>query len=390
MAFDEAELMDAAKAQTGLSDFGPEHFREGLGVLVRSLNTEAKLKPEYEPMIRYRIMEQLIKRLHMQVVFNQHPEILEEKIEAPICIIGSPRSGSSIMHEIWSMDPANRTPQAWEVWNPLPPPETATYHSDPRIAERQAQFDAIYAAYPELRSMHRMGATLPSEDVEMTTLEFASVVFIVDCYLPGYSRWLYADSNYAPVFESQKRYMQLLQWRAPGAPWVLKSLHNVHYMDKFLATFPDARVIWLHRDPLSALGSGAHLATTMTMPGANGLDPHAIARDVAHWSVVHHDKTVDIHEQGMLKPENVFHVHFRAFVKDHVAMVARIYEHFGMTLSPEAETRMREYVASHSAEQHGKHVYNLADMGLDENEYRQKFARYQRAFDSPDDAESVA
>lgn len=385
--FNEEALLQAARTQTGLADFGPPHFREGLGILVRALNTESQLKPETVPMVQHRIMEQLTKRLQMQVWFNKHPEILKEKIERPVCIIGSPRSGSSIMHELLSLDPANRAPAAWEVWNPLPPPETASYHSDPRIKERQAQFDAIYEAFPAMRSMHRMGATLPSEDVEMTSLDFASVVFFVDCYMPSYTRWLFSEVDYTPVFKGLRRYLQLLQWRAPGAPWVLKTLYNMHYMKAFLAEFPDARVVWLHRDPLSALGSGAHLATTFTMAGAQGLNIADVARDVAKWSVAHHDRTVDVFEQNLLKPEQVFNVRFPDFVKDHVAMVSRIYDHFGMTLRPEAAQRMRDYLKTHTAEQHGKHHYTLAELGLDSAEYRQKLARYQRYFDLPNEKE---
>ncbi len=380
LLFDEAELLDAARKETGLSDFGPTHFLEGLRVLIKATSEEAHLKPEFVPMARYRIMEQLTKRLRVQDWFNRHPEILKEKIEAPICILGSPRSGSSIMHELWSLDPSNRTPQAWEVWNPTPPPEAATYHTDPRIAQRQAQFDAIYAMMPELRSMHRMGATLPSEDVEMTSMDFASVVFFVDNYLPSYSRWLYDEIDFAPVFAGLRRHLQLLQWHAPGAPWVLKSLYNMHYMKAFLGEFPDARIIWLHRDPLAAMGSGAHLALTMTMAQSEGLDPKAVARDIAHWSVMQHERTVDVQESGVLKPEQFINIRFPEFVKDHVGTVAKIYEHFGMKLSAEAAQKMRDYLASHSAEQHGKHQYSLADLGLDAAEYKKKFERYMTYF----------
>jgi Sulfotransferase family len=380
MLFEEAELLEAARRETGLDDFGPGHFRDGLGVLIRALSTEAKLKPEAVPYQRQRILEQLSKRLRLQDCFTRHPEILQEKVEKPIFILGSPRSGSSIMHELWSLDPANRTPQAWEVYNPLPPPETASYHTDPRIAERQGHFDAIYAMMPALRSMHRMGATLPSEDVEITSMDFASVVFFVDTYLPSYSRWLYDEVDYAPVFAGLRRYLQLLQWRAPGAPWVLKSLYNMHYMKAFLAEFPDARIIWLHRDPLAAMGSGAHLALTMTMGQADGLDPVAVARDIAHWSVMQHERSVDVQESGMLRPEQFVNIRFPDFVKDQVATIAGIYAHFGMELRPEIARKMRDYLAQHTAEEHGKHTYSLGDLGLDAAEYRRKFERYQAYF----------
>lgn len=386
--FDEDKLFAEARAATGLDDFGPEYFRVGLKVLNTALAEEAQLSPAAVGKAHYQIMEQLTKRLRMQDWFRRHPEIEREKIEAPIFILGSPRSGSSIMHELLSLDPANRAPAAWEVWNPTPPPEAATYHTDPRIAERQAFFDAIYAAVPELRSMHRMGATLPSECVEMTSMEFASVVFFVDFYIPSYSRWLYDEADFAQVFASHKRFLQLLQWRAPGAPWVLKSLYNMHYMDAFVAAYPDARVIWLHRDPLKALASGAHLASVMTRGSSATVDPLASARDAAHWSVVQHGRMVDVQERRLIPPERLINVQFGDFVRDHAGTVRRIYAHFGRELSAAAEQAMRRYLQEHTADQHGRHRYSMADMGLDEVEYRQKLARYQQYFDVPNEGEA--
>jgi len=385
--FDEQELLAAARAETGLDDFGDDYFLTGLSVLNHALATEAQLKPEAIPGVRYQIMEQLTKRLRIQDWFNRYPEILQQKVEAPIFILGSPRSGSSIMHELLSLDPANRAPAAWEVWNPTPPPETATYHSDARIAQRQAFFEAIYAAMPEMRSMHRMGATLPSECVEMTSLEFASVVFFVGYYLPSYSRWLYDEADFSKVFASHRRYLQLLQWRAPGAPWVLKSLYNMHYMDDFLRAYPDARIIWLHRDPIKALASGAHLSSVAGRASSDSIDPSLNARDAAHWSVIQHNRMVDVQERKLVPPERLINIHFADFVKDHAGTVKKIYAHFGRELSPLAEQEMRDYVRENTAEKHGKHSYSLAEIGLDENDYRAKLARYQSYFNVANEGE---
>src|SRR5205814_6421672 len=168
--FEQEELLEEAASETGLSNFGPDHFREGLGVLIESLTNDSALKPEHVARARTMIITQLKKRLTVQEWYDRHPEILQQEIKAPIFILGSPRSGSSIMHEILSLDPAVRSPQSWEVNNPVPPPEEATYETDPRIAEQQARYDAAVAT-PH-RRMHRVGAQLPSEDVEIVQMDF--------------------------------------------------------------------------------------------------------------------------------------------------------------------------------------------------------------------------
>src|SRR5688500_14977748 len=113
--FDEEELLEEAVNETGLSNFGPPHFREGMRVLIDSLTNDAALKPEVVPRARTMFTTQLKKRLQVQEWYDRHPEILDQPIKAPLFILGSPRSGSSIMHEILSLDPAHRTPQSWEV-----------------------------------------------------------------------------------------------------------------------------------------------------------------------------------------------------------------------------------------------------------------------------------
>jgi hypothetical protein len=386
--FDEEDLLDAARKETGLDDFGPPHFREGMGVLIESLGNDAQIKDEVVPRARALFMGRLTMRLRVQDWLNHHPEVYDERVEAPICIIGSPRSGSSIMHELWSLDPGTRNPLAWEVRNPIPPPETATYLTDPRIAALQAQMggapEAAAAGTPAVP--HRSGAMLPSEDVEITMLEFASVIPMVTFYVPRYTRWLFEEVEYGPVYRYLTSFLKLLQSRCPGSPWVLKSLYSMHYMDAFLAAYPDARVIWMHRDPVTATASGVHLVQMAAGGSSDRVDRVDLARDVAHWSVVRHELSVDVQERGMLAPEKLFNVRYPEFVADHVGMLEQIYEHFEMELRPEVEQAMRDYVGAHPADElGGRHEYSLEQSGLDTREYRERFRRYQEYFDIPDD-----
>ena len=377
--FDIDELLASAQAATGYDDFGPTHFKEGLGVLIDALTTDAHLKAEVVPKARAMISTRLEKRLRLQHFYNAHPEIADQPVTAPIFILGSPRSGSSIMHELLSLDPGNRTPQAWEVANPLPPPEADTYDTDPRIKQMQDVMDATAATNPS-RAMHRVGATLPSEDVEITMLDFASVIPLVTYYVPSYSRWLYDEVDFAPVYRTLKQFMQLLQWKTTASPWILKSLYSMHYIDAFLATFPDARVIWLHRDPLGAMASGVKLVTMASAGSSDVVDPSDIARDPARWSVAQHDRSVDVQERHLIPDDRLINVRFPEFVADHVAMVKKVYDHFGMELLPAVEQRMREYVSGNPAERHNPYEDDLIRLGLDPADYRRRFARYQEYF----------
>ena len=384
LLFDQEELLAEAQRETGLTNFGPDHFREGLGVLIDSLTNDSALKPEAVGRARTMIMNQLKKKLAVQEWYDKHPEILKQEIKDPIFILGSPRSGSSIMHEILSLDPAVRTPQSWEVASPVPPPEEATYETDPRIAEQQARYDASAASTPH-RKMHRVGAQLPSEDVEIVQMDFASVIPIVSYYVPTYSNWLYNEVDYRPVYETLRQFMMLLQWKVPRSPWIHKSLYSMHYIDAFLDAFPDGRVIWMHRDPLDAMASGVKLVQLAAGPSSDTVTPQQLAADIARASVWQHDRSVDVQERGVIPPERLINVKFRDFVKDHVSTVGRIYDHFGMKLESEVEKTMREYVGEKPAESHSRYAEDLAAVGIDSAEYRKKFARYQQYFDIPNE-----
>jgi hypothetical protein len=381
--FEVDDLLEAASSETGLSDYGPPHFREGLEVLVESLSYDSKLRADAVPKARAMIMAPLVRRLQVQHWRNEHPEVERERIEAPVCIIGSPRSGSSIMHELWSLDPSTRNPLAWEVRHPVPPPETATYTTDARIEQMRLEM-GLTEASGDPKVPHRAGPTLPSEDVEITMLDFASVVPMVRYYVPTYTERLFEKVDFGPVYRTLTGFLRLLQSRCPGSPWVLKTLYSMHYIDAFLAEYPDARVIWLHRDPVTATASGAHLVQMASKPSSDDIDPVDYARDVARWSVVRHDLSVDIQEKGLIPPERLFNVRFHEFVKDHVGTVKAIYEHFGMELHPEVEATMRAYVGANPADT-VRHDYTLRDCGLDPVEYRRKFARYQEYFGIPND-----
>lgn len=124
---DSGPLLEEACRRTGLDDFGNAHFRTGLEVLLRSLCDEAALHATGEASVRDDLLRLLGNRLRMTSLFRAHPVITAHPIERPLFIVGLPRTGSSILHELLAQDPENRSPMTWEVKFPCPPPETASF-----------------------------------------------------------------------------------------------------------------------------------------------------------------------------------------------------------------------------------------------------------------------
>jgi len=380
----EAEgLMAAARRRTNLDDFGEAGFQEGFEQLLESLEEEAALHPLGRAIVRGELRRNLETRLRLVDVHRRHPEIADGAVRRPIVIVGMGRTGTSILHELMALDPANRVPLSWEVEEPLPPPERASYESDPRIERTQRTLDRSEQLIPDFKRMHRMGARLPQECVRITSLEFASMLFVATWRVPAYTRWLLTRADMGSAYATHRRMLQLLQWRCPAERWVLKSPGHLWCLDALVREYPDACLVQTHRDPLKVLSSLTSLEVVLRAMASDRLDASEIAREWSDWNVLAYERSVDFRERGGLPPSQVVDVQFGEFMSDPLAATRRIYAHFGLELRPEVEARMRAYLASNPEDRDGRHVHHFADTGLDPGDERARVKRYQEYFDVP-------
>ncbi|MCX5740585.1 MAG: sulfotransferase [Proteobacteria bacterium] len=379
---DADSLLQSARKSASLTDFGHDSFRAPLERLVASLESEAQLTLLGRVIARRDLLRLLENRLRQVDLRKQHREINWERIERPLFILGLPRTGTSILHELMAQDPANRVPMTWEVMHPFPPPETRTFHSDPRIAQVDAHFSGIDRLLPDFKTMHPMGARLPQECVVITQHEFASMVWHTSNRVPSYQNWL-DGADLRHVYESHKRWLQVLQWKAPAERWVLKSPGHLWALESLLAVYPDARIVQNHRDPLKVVASLVSLVCTLRSLATEVIDPHEIGRDWTQRLAAGLDHATRVRDEAKLPESQVFDVPFRAFMADEIAMVRKIYEHFGMQYTAEAERRMRAFLAANAADKHGRHTYDLSLGGLDEATERKRYAAYQQRFAIP-------
>lgn len=382
---DEGDLLARAARRTRLSDFGDETFRAPLRLLLDSLEREARLTPLGRLIARTDIVRLLANRLHIVDTLAREPAITDAPIHRPIFIIGLPRTGTTILHELLAQDPANRVPMSWEVQTVWPPPERATYDTDPRIAAVDRHFAGVDRIIPGFKRMHPMGALLPQECVALMAHDFATMIYHTTHDVPTYQAWLEScDARW--IYVSHKRQLQYLQWRCPAERWVLKSPGHLWMLPALLAVYPDARIVQTHRDPLKVIASLTSLITYLRSMASDHQDPHAIAADWTARLARGLEYTMRVRDEVRLPSERVFDMQFAEFIGDEIAMVRRIYTHFGIALGAEAETRMRRFLAANPADKHGRHRYRLADAGLDEATERRRYAAYQERYRVPSEA----
>ena len=379
-----AALIDRARRRTGLTDFGPDGpYDEALTVLCNALEHEAALTPLGRLLARQMLVQALACQLQLQDWLRREPAILEAPIRHPLVIVGMPRTGTSILHELLALDPSNRCPSTWEVAHPFPPPESASYAGDPRIARHARELRISEYLMPGVQNMHRMGASLPQECVAITAQIFVSMQYNTIFHVPSYTRWLEHGADHVRSYRYHQRFLQYLQWRHRGERWVLKSPAHLWTLEALLQVYPDACLVQTHRDPLRIVSSLASMLPTLRGAYTRAADPQSVAREWSRNCASALDASVASRRAGTIPPPRVCDIQFREFMRNPVAEVRRLYAQFDIPFRPDFEAAIRRYLAENPASKHGGHRHAFADTGLDPVQERQRVSDYQGYFAVP-------
>ena len=383
---DTERIVSQACESTGLDDFGEDTWREGLERLADSLAETGALNELGGQIAEGECTMYLASRLCITEYRRQHPEIAEVDVTPPIVIVGQGRTGTTILHDLLAQDRENRVPLTWEIDRPCPPPEAATYETDPRIEEVEAITAGVELLIPGFLSMHPMGARLPQECVRMTVGDFRSVMFPTQYRVPSYAQWVLNEADMAPAYRWHRIFLQHLQSRHPAQRWVLKSPAHIWCLPELLAEYPNAVLVQTHRDPLRVISSLSSLIATLRRIASDDSTIAVAAAEFADYIIDGLDRSVTAREDGTVAPERVVDLHFAEFMADPFSTIHRVYERLGLELSAGSEARMREFLARNPSDRHGTHTYSMADTGLDAGELRERARRYQEYFDVPSEA----
>jgi len=375
LPLDANRLLSTASRRTGLRDFGDPSFHAPLERLVRSLESEARLRLVGRLAARGDLTGMLMNRLLLERDRQRHPAIAREGIRRPLVITGLPRSGSTFLHGLLSQDPASRVPLHRELRFPSPPPERSTRGSDPRIARAARHLRWFFRLAPEFRKIHAVGAELPEECVVILSHAFLSFEFSSNWFVPSYQSWL-EQQDLEPAYRYHRRFLQHLQWGHAGERWLLKAPPHLPGLRALFAVYPDANVIVTHRDPLEVVPSIASLHVVLRRTFSRTVDPLAVGPEVSRMLADDIRRGYAARDGGCAPPEHFFDVWYTQLMDDPLAVVRRIYRHFDLPLSAEAVERMRRHLATNPKDRHGRHEYSLAQFGLDPDVERARYRDY--------------
>jgi hypothetical protein len=374
-----AAIIATAEEGTGLADFGGDEWREALDVLTEALTAEADLTEFGEIVAQADLVGSLTRRLQVIDHRRAHPELAGLPIERPIFIVGQVRTGTTILYELLAQDPAARAPLTWEVDAPCPPPEAATYDTDPRIEDSRQIQEMMTSIIPDFKTMHPIGPLLAQECVRITGMDYKSFIFPTMYRVPTYARWL-LEADMTSAYLWHRGFLQHLQSRIPVNRWVLKSPGHIWALDAMMNQYPDALVIQTHRDPLRTIASVSSLARTLRTFASEGSPIEPVASEWAEYVIDGINRSIDARESGIVPASQVVDVQYRSFAADPITTIAGAYDQLGLAFTAEAEAKMRSFLAAQPAHEHGGHHYTFADTGLDEEALREQTARYQDYF----------
>jgi hypothetical protein len=378
LSLDEKVLLNKACEQTGLEDYGDDSFREGLRVLLQSYERDAEFSFIGRICANSDTVRLLSNRLRLVEDRRRHPGIAAEAIRRPLFITGLPRSGTTFLHALLAQDPAHRAPLVWEVMHPSPPPETASYATDRRIAATARQLKVADFLMPDFKKVHLIEARLPQECIAITSHAFRSYSFETMSAVHSYRAW-HDRQDKRPEYEFHRQFLQHLQWRCPGQRWVLKAPGHLLALEGLLQVYPDACIVMTHRDPLKVLASCASFTEVLRSAFSDRVHKTAMARQVAERWAEGAGLAVKHRQAGNLG-QQVFDVQYLELVRDPMSMVRRIYAHFDLELTEAAATAMTRFLAEHPKDKGGVHRYSLENFGLNPETERGRFQAYLDCF----------
>ncbi len=377
----EQAVLEEARRRSGLDGFGDDSFREPMRRLLRALEDEAGLNAPGRAMQYERIVGLLVNRLRAEDYIRRYPEILDEQIERPFAIVGMARTGTTMLHRMIASDPRILSLLWYESRKPAPFPDSEGAEKDPRITDAEKEVEMMLEGSPELIAAHPMDAHAPDEEIMLVEHAFRSTNPEAFCNIPSFAAWL-ESQDATPGYEYLKRLLQFLQWQKKrrgmsGQRWVLKTPFHLGFMDVFFKVFPDVRIVLTHRDPTQTIPSFASLVHTLAVLGCDEVDPIAVGR---HWGGKMQramELCMDVRERH---EGRFIDVPYENLVTDPLVQVRRIYDFVGLELTPEVESRMREWAVENTRDKRPVHHYTLEKFGFTEEGLQRDFARYRRRF----------
>lgn len=361
------QLLERASAETGLSEFGSGDWRDGLCRLVEAAERDSGHDSACIGRIESLLVARLRRRLRIEDWYADHAAEAGDAISGPFVIFGLPRTATTALHHMLSLDTRLRYLRNWELEEPVPPPDLTTEPADVRRRQQGDRADA----------QHIRRKDGPVEDGGIFEMCFHHSEIVLP--VPSYTRW-WRTADHRDAFAYHERVLRLLHSHRPPHHWLLKFPNFLFWLPELASRYPQARFVMTHRDPVASVSSTCSvvLASRQRRFPSSTFDPHAIGPEILEHLV---DGMRRALAARRLLGEHLFvDVGQRALEADPTGIAERVYRHAGLDLDESAHDAVDKWAAANRPGSRGHHVYQPEDFGLTGDGIRHAFAEYRDAF----------
>ena len=387
------QLLETALQQVPQSSFSlSSPVQVALEILVESLNQEASLHEVGRQYFNEFLLRLLTNHLQLQQEYDRYPDIAQIPLHRPLFVVGLFRSGTTFLHNLLSQDPASRWLSVAEALYPTPAPQRDRWATDPRIpkAIRHLQFQDSLAE--NFSAAHHIDALRPAECSRLFEHDLIGHLFDFRANVPTYSHWL-LNQDLTAAYQSYRHQLQYLSTHWSGSHWVLKAPAHLLALDTLLQVFPDAAIVYLHRDPLTVLPSCCSLSATGRSRFSAESHPLILGEYWLELLAESVNRAMGFRDRlagGLLSSEQVlvrdkppiYEVSYSALIHDPITMIKSIYDYFNYPFSSTLATELQRWIAENPQHKHGVHRYTLDEFGLTTPQIKAKFSPYYDRFES--------
>lgn len=371
------QLIAAACERTGLDDFGAGGWREGLELLVRSVEAAPNVGDGGRGYVYGQFVDALSNRLRIVDYVNVHPELSTAPVDRPLVVLGLPRTGTSLVSYLLDQDPQRRSLLTWEAEDSVPPSTPETLYTDPRCLKKKAELDALAEGLraANIPLVHWDEADGPTECVFVQNQDFKAYLWEAFMPTPEYAEWL-LQIDMASAYAYERLVLQVLQSKAPGV-WSLKMPSHAVHIEALLTEFPDARIVWAHRDPFRSTASFLRLNyLSRAVLGAEASD---VVPNVLRQLRAHVERPLQTRTR--IGDDRFFDLHYAQLMRDPIEVMRALYEWAGDDLTPATEHAMRGWLEQHPQDRFGTAPYSLDGSGVARSDLEPIFGDYIAAYD---------
>lgn len=362
-----AHAVAEAESKTDGTAHGDEQFIEEMRFLLSCFADVDRLTPAGWIGTVGDLGQRLENRMRIRKLHALHPEIADEPIERPIVVVGLPRTGTTLAHHVLAQPEAHRAPLMWELMHcdlaDIPESVRERYIKQ---AEQVAQ--GASKASPMMPKIHPLGAEKPEECVFVLP---HGLMFVVRAHMPRYEQWM-LDRDYTPDYQYLKQALQVLQHKRPRRRWVLKSPAHLWSLETLFKVFPDAQVVWTHRDPSTVMGSLCSLVETSQAVHTRSPDPKEIGRVWLGMLATGVARALTAREN--LRGDSIIDVSYRRLAEAPDRRFPELFQRLDVPWGPTERENLD--AAQKRAGSSGEHLYDLTRYGIGEAEVAQAFGDY--------------